>query len=184
VKFFGWLPDYSHRPGRGRGRAGPQSPPARPARVRLQPDRNIPAQFAADICASAGRQDHRHRPTAWSAGCWRRPASRAGAGRSSTTCGSCWWTRGCCSSRGITSATRTWATGTGTSTPAGRGCGSRSRVHTHHTVSIHYLSVGFTPLDSTGDHWLDFVMEGRRLACDRQYRERLRQLRTGFSRAA
>src|SRR5262249_22083494 len=36
-----------------------------------------------------------------------------------------------------------------------------------HPVSICYLSVGFTPLDSTADDWLDFVMEARRLACDR-----------------
>jgi hypothetical protein len=56
--------------------------------------------------------------------------------------------------------------------------------HTHHTVSISYLSVDFSPVDSTSDDWLDFVMEDRRLACDRRYRERLRQLNLLFSRAA
>jgi hypothetical protein len=56
--------------------------------------------------------------------------------------------------------------------------------HTPHTVSISYLSVVFSPVDSTSDDWLDFVMEDRRLACDRRYRERLRQLNRLFSRAA
>jgi hypothetical protein len=56
--------------------------------------------------------------------------------------------------------------------------------HTTHTVSIPYLSVDVTPLDSTSDDWLDFVMESRRLACDRRYRERRRQLNMLFSRAA
>jgi hypothetical protein len=41
-----------------------------------------------------------------------------------------------------------------------------------------------SPPDATGDDWLDFVMEARRLACDRRYRERLRQLKLRFSRAA
>jgi hypothetical protein len=59
-----------------------------------------------------------------------------------------------------------------------------SGPHTTHTVSIHYLSMAVTPLDPTGDDWLDFVMEARRLACDRRYRERLRQLNMWFSRAA
>src|SRR5262249_44080186 len=59
-----------------------------------------------------------------------------------------------------------------------------SGPHTTHTVSIHYLSVYVTPLDPTGDDWLDFVMKARRLACDRQYRERLRQLNMRCSRAA
>jgi hypothetical protein len=59
-----------------------------------------------------------------------------------------------------------------------------SGPHTTHTVSISYLSVAVTPLDSTCDDWLDFVMEGRRLACDQRYRERLRQLNMRFSRAA
>ena len=66
----------------------------------------------------------------------------------------------------------------------GPGCGSRSRGHTPHTVSISYLSVTVTPVDSTSPDWLDFVMEDRRLACDRRYRERLRQLNMLFSRAA
>jgi hypothetical protein len=56
--------------------------------------------------------------------------------------------------------------------------------HTHTPVSISYLSVVFSPLDSTSPDWLDFVMEDRRLACDRRYRERLRQLNMLFSRAA
>jgi hypothetical protein len=59
-----------------------------------------------------------------------------------------------------------------------------SGPHTHTHVSICYLSLGVTPLDSTSDDWLDFVMEDRRLACDRRYRERLRQLNMLFSRAA
>jgi hypothetical protein len=46
----------------------------------------------------------------------------------------------------------------------------------------------FAPINgrpySTGEDWLDFVMEGRRLACDRRYRERLRQLKLRFLRAA
>jgi hypothetical protein len=56
--------------------------------------------------------------------------------------------------------------------------------HNTHTVSISYLSVDVAPLDSTSDDWLDFVMEGRRMACDKRYRERLRQLKLLFSRAA
>jgi hypothetical protein len=56
--------------------------------------------------------------------------------------------------------------------------------HTPHTVSISYPSVAVTPLDFTADDWLDFVMEARRLACDRRYRERLRQLKLLFSSAA
>jgi hypothetical protein len=44
--------------------------------------------------------------------------------------------------------------------------------------------VAVTPVDSTSDDWLDFVMESRRIACDRRYRERLRQLNMLFSRAA
>jgi hypothetical protein len=59
-----------------------------------------------------------------------------------------------------------------------------SGPHNTHTVSICYLSLRVSPLYSTGDDWLDFVMEGRRLACDRRYRERLRQLKLLFSRAA
>jgi len=39
-----------------------------------------------------------------------------------------------------------------------------SGPHNTTPVSICYLSVGFTPLYSTADDWLDFVMEGRRLA--------------------
>jgi hypothetical protein len=54
--------------------------------------------------------------------------------------------------------------------------------HNTHPVSISYLSVDVTPVDSTSDDWLDFVMEGRRLACDQRYRERLRQLKMVFSR--
>jgi hypothetical protein len=56
--------------------------------------------------------------------------------------------------------------------------------HTHTPVSISYLSVSVTPVNATSDDWLDFVMESRRLACDRRYRERLRQLNMRFSRAA
>jgi hypothetical protein len=56
--------------------------------------------------------------------------------------------------------------------------------HNTHPVSISYLSVDVTPVDSTCHDWLDFVMEARRLACDRRYRERLRQLNMLFSRAA
>ncbi len=56
--------------------------------------------------------------------------------------------------------------------------------HTTHNVSICYLSLEVMPVDSTSDDWLDFVMEDRRLACDRRYRERLRQLNRLFSRAA
>ena len=59
-----------------------------------------------------------------------------------------------------------------------------SGPHTTHPVSISYLSLEISPVDSTSDDWLDFVMEGRRLACDRRYRERLRQLNMLFSRAA
>jgi hypothetical protein len=59
-----------------------------------------------------------------------------------------------------------------------------SGPHTTHTVSISYLSLKVTPVDSTSDDWLDFVMEGRRLDCDQRYRERLRQLNMRFSRAA
>jgi hypothetical protein len=59
-----------------------------------------------------------------------------------------------------------------------------SGPHTTHTVSISYLSVDVTPVDSSSADWLDFVMEDRRLACDRRYRERLRQLNMLFSRAA
>jgi hypothetical protein len=59
-----------------------------------------------------------------------------------------------------------------------------SAPHNTQHVSICYLSPGVTPLYSTGDDWLEFVMEGRRLACDRRYRERLRQLNMRFSRAA
>jgi hypothetical protein len=59
-----------------------------------------------------------------------------------------------------------------------------SGPHNTHTVSINYLSVDVTPVDSTSDDWLDFVMEDRRLACDRRYRERLRPLNMRFSRAA
>ena len=59
-----------------------------------------------------------------------------------------------------------------------------SAPHTPHPVSISYLSLEVSPVDSTSDDWLDFVMEGRRLACDRRYRERLRQLNMLFSRAA
>jgi hypothetical protein len=58
-----------------------------------------------------------------------------------------------------------------------------SGPHNHTPVSICYLSVDVTSLDPTRDDWLDFVMEGRRLACDRRYRERLRQLNRLFSRA-
>ena len=56
--------------------------------------------------------------------------------------------------------------------------------HNTPPVSICYPSVGFTPLYSTADDWLEFVMEGRRLACDQRYRERLRQLNMRFSTAA
>jgi hypothetical protein len=56
--------------------------------------------------------------------------------------------------------------------------------HTPQPVSISYPSVAFAPVDATSDDWLDFVMEGRRLACDWRYRERLRQLKLLFSRAA
>jgi hypothetical protein len=55
--------------------------------------------------------------------------------------------------------------------------------HTPHTVSM-YLSFGVTLLDPTSDHWLELVMENRRLICDKRYRERWRQLYTLFSRAA
>jgi hypothetical protein len=68
-------------------------------------------------------------------------------------------------------------------------CGPRVRFeesgpHNTHNVSICYPSPGVIPLYSTADDWLEFVMEGRRLACDRRYRERLRQLMLLFSRAA
>jgi hypothetical protein len=56
--------------------------------------------------------------------------------------------------------------------------------HTSHPVSICYLSLNVTPLTSDSDDWLDLVMERRRLACDRRYRERLRQLNMVYSRAA
>jgi hypothetical protein len=56
--------------------------------------------------------------------------------------------------------------------------------HTPHPVSIVYLSVDVTPVAPTSDDRLDFVLESRRLACDRRYRERLRQLNMRFSRAA
>jgi hypothetical protein len=56
--------------------------------------------------------------------------------------------------------------------------------HNTHPVSICYLSLAVTPVDATSDDWLDFVMEGRRLACDKRYRDRLRQLNRLFSRAA
>jgi hypothetical protein len=59
-----------------------------------------------------------------------------------------------------------------------------SGPHTHTPVSISYLSVVFSPVDATSPDWLDFVMEDRRLACDRRYQERLRQLNMLFSRAA
>ena len=59
-----------------------------------------------------------------------------------------------------------------------------SRPHTHTPVSICYLPVAVSPVDSSSDGWLDFVIEGRRLACDRRYRERPRQLNMVFSRAA
>jgi len=55
--------------------------------------------------------------------------------------------------------------------------------HTH-PVSICYLSLNTSPLNSTSEDWLDLVMEARRLACDQRYRERLRQLNRLFSRAA
>ena len=51
----------AHRPGRGRCRRGPQRPPARTARIRLQPDGGIPVELPANLRAAAGRQDHRHR---------------------------------------------------------------------------------------------------------------------------
>jgi len=56
--------------------------------------------------------------------------------------------------------------------------------HTPHTVSMLYLSLNVAPVNSSSDDWVDLVMEGRRLACERRYRERLRQLRMLFSRAA
>ncbi len=59
-----------------------------------------------------------------------------------------------------------------------------SAAHTHTPVSTSYLSVVFSPVDSSSPDWLDFVMEGRRLDCDRRYGERLRQLKMLFSRAA
>ena len=59
-----------------------------------------------------------------------------------------------------------------------------SGPHNTQHVSTCYPSLRFTPLYSTADDWLEFVMEGRRLACDRRYRERLRQLKLLFSRAA
>ena len=69
-------------------------------------------------------------------------------------------------------------------------CGSGVRFeeqsappHTTPTVSI-YLSLDIEPVDATSHDWLDFVMEGRRLACDQRYRERLMRLSRQFSRAA
>lgn len=56
--------------------------------------------------------------------------------------------------------------------------------HTPPHVSISYLSVVFSPVNATSPDWLDFVMEDRRLTCDRRYRERLRRLNMLFSRAA
>jgi hypothetical protein len=56
--------------------------------------------------------------------------------------------------------------------------------HNTHTVSICYLSVDVSPVDSTSDDWLDFVMEARRLQCDQRYGERLRQLKMLYSTAA
>jgi hypothetical protein len=59
-----------------------------------------------------------------------------------------------------------------------------SGPHNTQPVSTCYLSLGVTPVDAASDDWLGFVMESRRLACDRRYRERLRQLNMRFSRAA
>jgi hypothetical protein len=56
--------------------------------------------------------------------------------------------------------------------------------HNTHPASICYLSLDVSPLISSSEDWLDFVMEARRLACDQRYRERLRQLRLRFPRAA
>ncbi len=67
---------------------------------------------------------------------------------------------------------------------AGVRFGEEAVPHTPHTVSICYLSVDIAPVDATSEDWLDFVMESRRLACDRRYRERLRQLNTLFPMAA
>jgi hypothetical protein len=58
---------------------------------------------------------------------------------------------------------------------------TEARQRRQHTPC--YLSVDVIPPDFTGDDCLDFVMEARRLACDRRYWERLRQLKLRFSRA-
>jgi hypothetical protein len=61
-------------------------------------------------------------------------------------------------------------------------CGSGVRFeqeavsHTTHTVSICYLSLEETSIESDSEDWLDLVMESRRLTCDSRYWERLRQL--------
>jgi hypothetical protein len=57
-------------------------------------------------------------------------------------------------------------------------------THPHTSVSISYLSLKTTTLDWRSDDWPDLLMESRRLACDRRYGERLRQLNRLFSRAA
>jgi hypothetical protein len=53
-----------------------------------------------------------------------------------------------------------------------------------YAVSIDYLSLKVAPIDPASDDWPDFVMEARRVACDRRYGERLRQLNLRFRRAA
>jgi hypothetical protein len=56
--------------------------------------------------------------------------------------------------------------------------------HTPPPVSICYPSLTEEVDDLTSEEWLDLVMEGRRLACDGRYRERLRRLNMPFARAA
>jgi hypothetical protein len=68
-------------------------------------------------------------------------------------------------------------------------CGAEVRFEDptpQHTtpVSIDYLSLDLFSVSAMSLHWLDFVMEARRLRCDQRYRERLRQLNKLFSRAA
>jgi hypothetical protein len=56
--------------------------------------------------------------------------------------------------------------------------------HNTHPVSICYLSLQEDDVTVSSADWLDLLIERRRLDCDSRYRERLRQLRPLFSRAA
>jgi hypothetical protein len=54
--------------------------------------------------------------------------------------------------------------------------------HTHCIYS--HLSLYQEPPGSSNDDWLDLIMENRRLACEGRYRERVRQRKEVFRRAA